>query len=432
MDDPSSDDPARCAADDGSAGDARVQRARKNERNRGYRQARPQQHAASTRRWKEANPDRVREANRRWRAEHLERSRELNRESARRSAARKRQLLDKRRRSNEASRRWKEAHPDHVREYHRRWQAANRDKVTEYLERYRRTHREELNERATIWRDSAPDKMKAARKAWADRNKERTAEIQRKRRNDPEKYRADLDKNNAAKRLAHRLERAGLPPKRLHRTTAAERRANDRVAAAYFDAPALSERLRQFAQLTQGLTEHMLTHGDRARDFAQAFVATRSRMGLPPVDVEQVVWSRAVEIVTDRMKRVDLLTSRDVAAAVRSARSNIAAAERERRAEQLRADIEAHVRRNRLRLLEEARLENAMRLRSGKARMPVELIVAHAALVEVLEARTEGAIDRAGMRQILGQVQPRLAGIAQRRVSDRDARRASGWEVGSL
>ncbi|WP_442576383.1 hypothetical protein ACSBPH_04390 [Microbacterium sp. F51-2R] len=217
--------------------------------------------------------------------------------------------------------------------------------MTQYLARYRRTHREELNERATIWRDSAPHTMKAARKAWADRNKERTAEIQRKRRNDPEKYRADLDKNNAAKRLAHRLERAGLPPKRLHRTTAAERRANDRVAAAYFDDPALSERLRQFAQLTQRLTEHMLTHGDRVRRFAQAFVATRSRMALPAVDVEQVVWARAVEIVTDRMKRVDLLTSRDVAAAVRSAKSNIAAAEGDRRTRQLRADIETQVRR---------------------------------------------------------------------------------------
>jgi hypothetical protein len=405
---------------------------RKVERKRLYRQTHREQHAEDTRRWKARNPERVREMNRRWRADHLERSRELNRESARRSAARKRRLLEKRRRSNEASRRWKEAHPGQIREYHRRWQEANRDKVAEYQERYRRTHRQELNDRATAWRDSAPEKMKAARKAWADRNKERTAEIQRKRRNDPEKYRADLDKNNAAKRLAHRLERAGLPPKRLHRATAAERRANERAADDYFEDPALSERLRQFGQLTHRLTDHVLMHGDRIRDFAQAFVATRSRMDLPPVDVEQVVWARAVPIVTDRMQRVDLLTSRDVAAAVRSARSNVTAAARERRVQQVRADVEAHVRRNRLRLLEEARLENAMRLRSGKARMPVELIVAHAALVEVLEARTEGAIDRAGMRQILGQVQPRLAGIAQERVWTRDGKRASGSEARSL
>lgn len=432
MDHSPSDLPAQRAAGDGSARDARGQPPQKNERNRRYRQAHPDQHAESTRRWKEANTDRVREANRRWRAEHIERSRELNRESARRSAARKRRLLDKRRRSNEASKRWKEAHPDHVREYHRHWQEANHGKVAEYQERYRRTHQEELNDRATAWRDSAPEKMKAARKAWADRNKERTAEIQRKRRDDPEKYRADLDKNNAARRLAHRLERAGLPPKRLHRATAAERRADDRAAAAYFEDPALSERLRQFAQLTQALTGHMLTHGDRVRDFAQAFVATRSRMGLPPVDVEQVVWSRAVEIITDRMKRVDLITSRDAAAAVRSAKSNVAAAERVSRAQQLRADIEAHVRRNRLRLLEEAELENAMRARSGKARVPVERIITLAALDEVLEARAEGALDGVGIRQLLGQVQPRLACIARQRRSERDGRRASGSEARSL
>ncbi|WP_243073679.1 hypothetical protein [Microbacterium sp. SS28] len=408
-----SDDASRPAARKEQPDDQDAANERARESNRRYRQAHPDRHAASARRWKEAHPERVRELNRLWRAENLERSRELNRESMRRTAARKRQLLDKRRRSNEASKRWKEAHPDHVREYHRRWQAANPDKVTGYLERYRRTHREELNRRATAWRDLEPDKMKAARKAWADRNKERTAEIQRKRRNDPEKYRADLDKNNAAKRLAHRLERAGLPPKELHRTTAAERRANDRAAAAYFNDPVLSERLRQFARLTQSLTEHMVAHGGRFRAFAHSFVATRSRMGLPPVDVEQVVWARAVEIVTERMKRVDLLTSRDVAAAVRSARSNVAVAARERRAQQLWADIEAHVHRNRLRLLEEAGLENAMRVRSGKATVPVERIVALTALDEVLEAQPELALERRQIRQIVGKVQPGLAGIAQ-------------------
>jgi hypothetical protein len=426
------DEAERGAADDQRAGRLDDEAARKAEHKRQYQQAHREQHAEDARRWKARNPERVREMNRQWRADHLERSRELNRESARRTTARRRRLTERRRRSNDASRRWRQAHPDHVRAYHRRWQDANRDKVAEYQERYRRTHRDELNGRATAWRDSAPEKMKAARKAWADRNKERTAEIQRKRRDDPEKHRADLDKNNAAKRLAHRLERVGLPPKRRHRVTAAERRANERAAIAYFQDPALSERLRQFAQLTQRLTDHVLNHGDHIRDFAQSFNAARSRLGLPSADVEQVVYARAVEIVTDGMKRVDLLTSRDVAAAVRSAKSNVAAAARERWAKQLRADIETYVRKNRLSLLEEAELENAMRLRSGKARMPVELIVAHAALEEVLEARAEGALEGAGIRQILGQVQPRLAGIAQQRDWERDSGRASGSEARSF
>lgn len=376
---------------------------RARESNRRYRQAHPDRHAASARRWKEAHPERVRELNRRWRAENLERSRELNRESMRRAAVRKRQLLEKRRRSNEASKRWKEAHPDHVREYHRRWQAANPDKVTQYLERYRRAHREELNKRATAWRDSAPDKMSAARKAWADRNKERTAEIQRKRRSDPEKYRADLDKNNAAKRLTRRLERAGLPPRRLHRATAAERRANDRAADDYFGDPALPRQLRQFSKLCGKLAAHVLTHGDRMLDFAESYVASRVRMGLPAVSAEQVMYARAVQIVTEQLRSIDLLTSRDVVAAIRSARATVATARRERQADELVQKVGAHIHTSRERLTDDARLENLLRTRRGKTAIPLERLVGLVALEEVLEKHdidVERAVVVAAVRKV--------------------------------
>ena len=46
--------------------------------------------------------------------------------------------------------------------------------------------------------------------------------------------------------------------------------------------------------------------------------------------------------VTERMKRVDLLTSREVAAAVRSARSAAAAAARQRQLNELIAAVELH------------------------------------------------------------------------------------------
>ena len=56
--------------------------------------------------------------------------------------------------------------------------------------------------------------------------------------------------------------------------------------------------MRQFSVFAATLTEHMLEHGERMREFAEAYVAMRERMGLPPVDVEQVMYARAVEIVT--------------------------------------------------------------------------------------------------------------------------------------
>ena len=383
------------------------------ERNRRYRRAHPEQHAASTRRWKEANPERVRELNRRWREQNLERSRELNRESARRSATRNRRLKEKRRRANEASKRWKVSHPDEVRAYRRGWAAANREKLQEYYARYRGTHREELNDRATAWRDSAPEKMKRARKAWADRNKERTAEIQRKRRSDPEKYRADLDANSAAKRLARRLERAGLPPKRVHRTTAAERRANARSADEYFGDSALPERLRQFTIFTEMLSEEVVKHGDRLLGFAESYVATRVRVGLPPVDARQFMYARAAEVVAERMKRVDLLTSREIGAAVRSAKSTAERAARERRVAELIAAVELHLGRNRTRLHEDATLENTLRVRRGKPRQPAEVIVVRSAIEEVLETSIWAWLNHADAIATAKQVELMLIGAVQ-------------------
>lgn len=73
-----------------------------------------------------------------------------------------------------------------------------------------------------------------------------------------------------------------------------------------------------------------------------------------------------------------------------------------------------------------------MRVRSGKAPIPVELIVAHTALGEMVEGPVEWIRDRAAIREILGQLGPRLAGIAQQHPSGRDDGRASGSGARSL
>ncbi|MCY7413133.1 MAG: hypothetical protein LH471_08905 [Salinibacterium sp.] len=276
----------------------------------------PDLQAESRRRWVTENRDRVREMNRRWRAEHLERARQLNRDSMRRAAARQRREAELRASGRERAKRWREAHPDHVRAYKQRWVEANREKVRDYYSRYYATHRDEVNARAAARRDADPDRTKQVNKEWAERNKEHRAEVQRTRRADPEIYQSELAANAAAKRLKRRLSLVGLPPKRLHPSTAAELRTNEREADAYFTDQTLPEHLRQFTVFAESLMEHMLKNGARLREFAEAYVETRARMGLPPVPVENIVYARAVELVTERMRRVDLLTSRDVASAV--------------------------------------------------------------------------------------------------------------------
>lgn len=349
------------------------------------RSSHPDRQAESRRRWVAANRDRVRDLNRRWRAEHLERSRQLNRDSMRRATARKRRQAEVRARGRERARRWREAHPDRVREYQQRWVEENREKVREYYNRYYANHRDEVNARAAARRDQDPGRAKQASKQWAERNKERRAELQRHRRSDPESHQSELEANAAARRLKRRLSRVGLPPKRLHSSTAAERRTNEREADAYFSDPALPEHLRQFTVFAESLTEHMIKNSARMREFAEAYAATRARMGLPPVPVDNIVYIRAVELVTERMRRIDLLTSRDVAAAVRSTKAEVRREERQRQFERLVKELVVHTQRNLARLSEDAGMENVARSRRGKPRVPVESLVVQLALQEVIE-----------------------------------------------
>ena len=335
-----------------------MSRERNRERNRRYRQSPPEQHAATRRRWVEANRDRVRETSRRWRAEHLERSRQLNRESTHRATARNRRQAEQRARGRERAKRWRQEHPDRVRAYQQRWVEENREKVREYYNRYYRNRSDEVNARAAARRDADPERAKQARKPWAEHNKELRAELQRTRRSDPEIYRAQLEANAAARRLKRRLENAGLPPKQLHPATVAERRANEREAAAYFSDPTLREHLRQSTVFSESLTKHMLENGAQMREFADAYAASRSRMGLPPVRAEDIMYARAVEFVTERLRRTDLLTSRDIAGAVRSAKATVQREERNQQFERLVKTVVAHVNRNCSRLGADAEMEN--------------------------------------------------------------------------
>lgn len=376
-----------------------------------------------SRAWKAAHPERVRELNRRWREDHLDRSRQQNRDSARRTAARKRREAETRRKARERAKRWREEHPERVRAYQQRWVEANRDKVREYYNRYYATHRDEVSERAAARRDADPGRAKRVAKEWAERNKERRAELQRRRRSDPEIYQAELEANAAARRLKRRLARAGLPPKRLHATSAAERRAHDREADAYFGDPALDERVRQFTVFAVSLTEHMLEHGATMRKFAEQYAESRERMGLPPADVERIVFARAVEVVTDRLRGIDLLTGQDVAAACRSTQSVIRREEHRQVFDRLVKSLGSHVEQHIARLTQEAALENRARRQRGKRAAPLESIVLQLAFEEVVPILMSHRLTVEDARRALRAAKPGIVFAVERERARGEARR---------
>lgn len=270
--------------------------------------------------------------------------------------------------------------------------------MREYYNRYYATHRDEVSERAAARRDADPERSRQVSREWAERNKERRAELQRRRRSDPEIYQAELEANAAARRLKRRLARAGLPPKRIHPTTAAERRANESEAAAYFGDPKRDEHLRQFSIFAETLKEHMVENGGRMMEFARAYAERRDRLGLPRVDVDRIVESRAVEVVIRQMRSVDLLTSRDIAASVRSARAEVQRHERHEQLDQLVQAIVRQVEGHRERLTSEAALEILARRRRGRESGTVESIVVQLAAQEVVPLLNTNRLTTADAR----------------------------------
>ncbi|TFD21118.1 hypothetical protein [Cryobacterium sp. TMS1-13-1] len=133
----------------------------------------------------------------------------------------------------------------------------------------------------------------------------------------------------------------------------------------------------------ESLTEHMLQNGASIREFADAYVETRARLGLPPVPVETIVYARAVEIVAERMRRVDLLTGRDVTAAVRATKAMVRREERQQQFERLIRTVVTHAHRNSARFRVDAEIDYLARTHRGKPRVPVESLVVQLAMQEV-------------------------------------------------
>jgi hypothetical protein len=362
-----------------------ARRLRKREHNRRYREKHPEQSAAIRRRWVEANRDRIRESNRQWRIDNIERARQLNRDSARRAALRREADSEQRVLARERAKHWRESHLDEVRGYHAQWVAQNGDKIREYSARYYESHRDEVNARAAARRDANPEIVQQWHKAWAERNKDRLADLQRERRKNPDVYQSQLEANAAARRLKRRLRSAGLPTKQLHPVTVAEKRANEKAAQTYFGDPLLADRVRQSAVFAETLTEHLRHHEPQMREFAAAYIAARSRQGLPPVDLEEVIYSRAVDVVLGDLHHTELLSSRDVAGAVRSSRAILRRERRDRQFNQLLRAVVARANNERDRLALDMEVENLARARRGLPLVRNDALLVQLALREVID-----------------------------------------------
>jgi hypothetical protein len=409
MSGPIDEDPARRearASRERDLDDAR--RLQRRDRNRRYRERHPEQNAATRRKWVDANRERIRENNRQWRAENLERARELNRESARRAARRTKREAERQAQGKARAKRWRETHLEEVRAYQARWVEQNREKVRGYYNDYYRTHRDDVNKRAAARRDADPEPMKRARKAWAERNKERLAVLQRERRKDPDIYQAQLDANAASRRLRRRLQHAGLPPKRLHSVTAAERRAHEQAAEQYFSDPSLGEHVRQSAVFTETLTAHVRDHGPQMRQFAAAYIASRSRHGLPPIEVDEVLWARAVEVVLANVRRTELLTSRDIAGAVRSSKATLQREQREQQFARLLKAVVEHVNSQRSRLVVDCEIENRARAQRGLPRVQADALLVQLALHEVVERIATSSLRVSDIRSVCNAAKSRI------------------------
>lgn len=191
-------------------------------------------------RWKQANPERVKTYAERYRAAHREQLLSQKRDAEKAREARNRAEEQRRELKRVRARQWyahnSEKHLDHQRTYRakkraedpvkyradkrartRRWHDAHREQENAKLRQKYHDNPEARRSQASKYYAAHAEEVKARRRAYYAANKEKQLAKQREWRQ-REKRRRD----------------AGLPPRRLHRTPADERRANTVSADQFF------------------------------------------------------------------------------------------------------------------------------------------------------------------------------------------------------
>lgn len=215
-------------------------RERKREWNRRYRESHADELREKNRRWRAEHPEKLKEYRARYRAEHLEQLRRTNRERERARLAKARKAAAEAERRRVKGRERYAADPEAHREYQRERRKAQRaadpvgyrEAKKQRNKRWRDSHRDEQNAKLRAkHRDNPEAKRAAAERYYAEHG----AEVRERRR---AYYWANreqqLEKQRRWRAREKRRREVGLPPRRLHRVTAAERAANVDAADEFF------------------------------------------------------------------------------------------------------------------------------------------------------------------------------------------------------
>ncbi|MET0829071.1 MAG: hypothetical protein ABWY26_06090 [Microbacterium sp.] len=214
------------------------------ERERASRRRYRETHADSirekNRRWKAEHPEKIKEYRARFRAVHLEEIRRENRERERARAAKARETAAKaERRRVRARERYAadpQAHNDYQRERRKAQRAADpdgyRQAKNERNKRWLSANREEHNAKLRAkHRDNPAIKREANSRYYAEHGDEVR---ERRRAFYAANREQQVDKQRQWRARERRRRELGLPPRRLHRLTAAERQANAAATETFF------------------------------------------------------------------------------------------------------------------------------------------------------------------------------------------------------
>lgn len=192
----------------------------------------PEKNRESARRWREANREYRAQKKREWNEANPDRRRELNRLYMRRQAERAR-----RRKAKNAKA--------------RAWYAENREQAQARSATFRQEHPEKVRQYQRTYKERHPERCRAnaaeATRRYVGKNAEMVREkgrlaAARRREANPEALRERYNNNLEAERTRsregarrrRRLEKLGLPPRRIQRVFAGDRRANAAAADEFF------------------------------------------------------------------------------------------------------------------------------------------------------------------------------------------------------
>ncbi|WP_169582865.1 MULTISPECIES: hypothetical protein [Microbacterium] len=190
--------------------------------------------------WRARNRDHVRAEGRRWREENLEKARELNRLSMQRQSRKHKREVARRERKRTYARKYYANNRDRILAQHKaarvRSQAADPDRYREMAYartvRWRDSHRDALNQTQRDRRRANPQAAAESSRRYYEKNREQV--LQRKRERYAENHELARAKSNAYYAREARRRTAGLPPRRLHRASPADRVANGVAADEFF------------------------------------------------------------------------------------------------------------------------------------------------------------------------------------------------------